>query len=154
MKRARQITLTNAERSVLLRWSRDQRAPARLVLRARIVLLAAKGLLNQEIAAKLGTLKKTVGLWRRRFAEQRLAGIERDATRPGPRPPIPTSVIRKILRKTTTENPTAAPNWSTRTMAKAVGVSHATVQRVWSANGLKPHLLRTGKVFSDPHFVE
>ena len=154
MKSARSITLTTEERSTLLRWSRGRSTPARQVLQANIVLLAADGLMNMQIAERLKTAKKTVSLWRTRFAEQGLAGIERDAPRPGRKPAIRQSVFRKLLAKTTQEKPPNATHWSTRTMAKAVGVSHATVQRVWSVNGLKPHLVRTFKVSNDPQFAE
>jgi len=130
MKSARSITLTTEERSTLLRWSRGRSTPARQVLQANIVLLAADGLMNMQIAERLKTAKKTVSLWRTRFAEQGLAGIERDAPRPGRKPAIRQSVFRKLLAKTTQEKPPNATHWSTRTMAKAVGVSHATVQRV------------------------
>ncbi|HEX4132156.1 MAG TPA: helix-turn-helix domain-containing protein [Pirellulales bacterium] len=92
MKRASQIALSEEERSVLRRWSRGRSTPARLVLRARIVLAAAEGRMNRDIAEELGTSKKTVSLWRRRFAAGCLAGIEkmrrgqgaRRAFRPGP----------------------------------------------------------------------
>jgi hypothetical protein len=98
--------------------------------------------MNKEIAAKLRTQPKTVGLWRARFAERRLAGIERDATRPSPNPPIPHTLIQRILRITSTRKPTDARRWSTRKMAKEIGVSRSTVHRIWSANGLKPHMMQ------------
>jgi transposase len=154
MKSARSITLTTEERRTLLRWSRGRSTPARQVLRARIVLLAAEGLMNQKIAEQLRTAKKTVSLWRTRFADRRLAGIERDAPRPGRKPAIRQATVRKLLAKTTQETPAGATHWSTRTMAKAVGISHATVARIWKANGLKPHLVRTFKVSNDPNFAE
>jgi transposase len=154
MKSARSILLTSEARRTLLRWSRGRSTPARQVLRARIVLLAAEGLMNLEIAEQLRTAKKTVSLWRTRFAERGLAGIERDAPRAGRKPTIPQATVRKILAKTTQETPAGATHWSTRRMAKAVGISHATVARVWKANGLKPHLVRTFKVSNDPHFAE
>lgn len=154
MKSAPVIELSSAERRTLSAWSRGRRTPARLVLRAKIVLAAAEGSLNQDIAAQLGTSRKTVSLWRRRFAERRLAGIETDAPRPGRKPAIPTRTIEAILHKTTQEKPAAATHWSTRTMAKAVGVSRSTVNRVWQAHGLKPHLVKTFKVSNDPQFAE
>jgi FixJ family two-component response regulator len=86
MKTARTIELEVDERRQLERWSRGRSTPARLVLRARIVLLAANGAMNKNIASDLNTSRKTVSLWRTRFAEQRLAGIERDAPRPGRQP--------------------------------------------------------------------
>ena len=154
MRIAPSIDLTHAERKTLVAWSRGRSIPARCVLRAKIVLAAADGRLNQDIAAELGTMKKTVSLWRSRFARERIAGIEKDAPRPGRTPSIPTQTIEAILQKTTQEKPPGATHWSTRTLAKAVGVSKATVQRVWAANGLKPHLVKTFKVSNDPLFAE
>ena len=145
MRKAAAITLTDEERQTLETWSRGRRTPARLVLRAKIILEAATGTLNREIARMLATSKKTVSLWRGRFADVRLAGIEHDAPRPGRTPSIPTATVELILYKTTQEKPANATHWSTRSMAKAVGVSKATVQRVWAAHGLKPHLTRTFK---------
>jgi transposase len=114
----------------LLRWSRGRSTPARQVLRAGIVLLAAEGRINREIAEQLRTAKKTVSLWRTRFADRHLAGIERDAPRSGRKPAIRQATVRTILAKTTQETPAGATHWSTRTMAKALGISHATVARV------------------------
>jgi hypothetical protein len=91
MKVAPQITLTDEERTIPERWSRGGSTPARLVLRAKIVLLAAQGKRNQQIRPRLKTGLKTVSLWRRRFAEQRVAGIEKDAPRAGRRPELKTS---------------------------------------------------------------
>ena len=154
MRRAPVIELRDEERKTLEGWSRGRSTPMRLVLRAKIVLAAAEGQRNEEIAADLETSKKTVSLWRARFASDRVAGIEKDAPRPGRNPSIPTATVELILHKTTQEKPKGATHWSTRTMAKAVGVSKATVQRLWSANGLKPHLVKTFKVSNDRHFAE
>lgn len=154
MKVAPTISLTTEEKQTLTTWSRGRSTPARLVLRAKIILAAAACLMNKEIAVQCGTSKKTVSLWRTRFAEQRLAGIEQDAPRPGRSSTIAKEVVAEIIHKTTQVQPHAATQWSTRTMAKAVGVSKATVQRVWSAHGLKPHLSKTFKVSNDPRFAE
>jgi transposase len=154
MKAAPVIILSAHERQTLTSWSRGRSTPTRLVLRAKIVLAAADGTMNKDIASRCETSKKTVSLWRQRFAKLRLAGIENDAPRPGRTPAIPSRTIESILHKTTREKPTAATHWSTRTMAKAVGVSKATVSRVWRANGLKPHLSKTFKVSNDPQFAE
>lgn len=154
MRIAASIELTPEERTTLETWSRGRSVPARCVLRAKIVLAAAEGRLNQDIAVELRTMRKTVSLWRSRFASERIAGIQKDAPRPGRTPSIPTQTIEAILQKTTQEKPPAATHWSTRTLAKAVGVSKATVQRVWAANGLKPHLVKTFKVSNDPLFAE
>ena len=154
MRTARTIELTAEERATLEMWSRGRRTSARLVLRAKIVLAAAAGQRNDEIATACVTAKSTVVRWRNRFATQRVAGIEHDAPRAGRKSTIPTATVETILRKTTQETPVDATHWSTRTMAKAVGVSKATVNRIWRAQGLKPHLVKTFKVSNDPQFVE
>jgi transposase len=154
MKTAPIIVLTNDERRTLTTWSRGRSTPSRLVLRAKIVLAAVEGKTNETIAAELHTSKPTVGRWRSRFAARRTAGIERDASRPGRTPAITAETVTRIVRKTTQEKPEVATHWSTRSMAKAVGVSKATVQRIWAAHGLKPHLTRNFKLSNDPHFVE
>jgi transposase len=119
-----------------------------------MVLLAAKGMTNQDIATEVGTSRQSVGLWRSRFAARRLAGIEKDAPRGGRRPTRRDRVARLILERTTQTKPATATHWSTRTLAKAVGVSPTMVHRVWKVHGLKPHLTRTFKVSKDPRFVE
>ncbi|QVL31345.1 IS630 family transposase [Telmatocola sphagniphila] len=154
MKVALPILLSDEERQTLTSWSRGRSTPARLVLRAKIILAAAAGVRNKDIAQQCGTSKPTVARWRTRFAKLRLAGIERDASRPGRTPAISRKVVEEILRKTTQEKPSGATHWSTRTMAQEVGVSKATVQRVWSAHNLKPHLHKTFKVSNDPQFAE
>jgi len=154
MKSARQITLTDEERTTLEQWSRGRRTPARLVLRAKIVLRAAEGMMNKVIAQKLKTAPKTVSLWRTRFAERGLAGIEKDAPRGGRPATTREKLARRIIEKTTQETPANATHWSTRTLAKALGTSPAMVQRVWKANGLQPHRTKTFKVSNDPHFAE
>jgi transposase len=154
MRVAAKIILTDAERAVLVRWSRGRSTAARLVLRANIVLLAAENKLNREIAAELGTLRKTVSVWRRRFAEGRAAAIEKDAPRGGRKPSQRDRLARKIIQKTTQERPSNATHWSTRTLAKELRTTQSMVQRVWKANGLKPHLTRTFKLSNDPQFAE
>ncbi len=115
-------------------------ASARLAWRARVVLLAAAGKENQEIAAELGILRHTVGRWRRRYAQLGLVGIEKDAPRPGRLPTISRELVEQIVRKTIQETPGDAPRWSTRSMARVSGVSEATVRRIWKRHNLNhPH---------------
>jgi len=154
MRRAAAITLDERERLTLARWARGRSTPARLVLRARIVLRAADGLDNLGIAAELGTGRLTVARWRNRFATGRLAGIERDAPRGGRAPTTRSRVAQRIVEATTQTTPPDATHWSTRTLAETLRVSRSMVHRVWQANGLKPHLVRTFKVSNDPQFVE
>jgi transposase len=148
------ITLTKEDRVILDRWSRGRSTPARLVLRARVVLHAADGLANNRIAEELGADRLLVGKWRRRFAEKGLAGIEKDAPRGG-RPPVAREAMTaRIIEWTTRKKPRNATHWSCRRLARELGTSHAMVNRVWQANGLKPHLYRTFKISNDPHFIE
>jgi transposase len=150
---AQRIELTDEDRKQLTKWSRGRSTPQRLVLRAKIILLAADGMLNQDIAQNLGTLRKTVGLWRKRFADLGIQGIERDAHRSG-RKQDP-EVVAEILRKTTQDPPPGgATHWSTRTMGEAIGVSRSLVQRVWNQHHLQPHRIKTFKISNDPYFEE
>ncbi|MBA3312009.1 MAG: helix-turn-helix domain-containing protein [Planctomycetaceae bacterium] len=143
MRTAPAIDVTDDERATLRRFARGRSTPARLVLRAKIVLRAAEGMRNKDIAQELGTSRKTAGLWRERFADGRIEAIETDAPRPGRTPSIPGRIVELILHKTTRAKPAHATHWSTRTLARDVGVSRSTIHRVWRAHGLKPHLVKT-----------
>jgi transposase len=154
MRVACQITPTDEDRIHLQRWARGRSTPARLVLRAQVVLTAAEGKTNDAIAAELGTNPGLVGRWRRRFAAGGLAGIEKDAPRGGRPAAARDRLVGKIIEWTTQHKPTNATHWSTRTLAAELGTSRAMVNRVWRANGLKPHLSRTFKLSNDPRFVE
>jgi transposase len=153
MRVAVEIKLTGAERRILESWARSRTLPKRQSERARMVLLAARGDSSADIAAELGVKPHTVGCWRARFAEHRLAGIERDLPRGG-RPRERESIETEIIRKTTQETPANATHWTTRSLAKHLGVTQSMVHRVWNANGLRPHLVRTFKVSNDPRFEE
>jgi transposase len=124
------------------------------VQRAKIILAAAAGRENKDIAREFGCGRRTVGLWRNRFVAARLAGIEHDAPRGGRTPAVRGATEAEIIRKTTQETPPHATQWSTRSLAEAVGVSKDTVQRVWHDNGLKPHRTKGFKVSNDPRFAE
>ena len=154
MRIAPQIVLMDEQRRTLETWSRGRRTPVRLQQRARIVLAAAQGLRNGEIAQQVGVDITTVGRWRRRFAESGIAGIEKDRPRGGRKPEARDAVTARIIELTTQQTPPDATHWSTRTMAKAAGTSQSMVSRVWRAHGLKPHLSRTFKVSNDPKFIE
>ena len=145
------IELTDEQESELTRLARSKTASVRLVQRARIVLLAAQGLQNKDIAEALGVGRVQVGRWRDRYAEAGLQGIERDLPRGAP----PSKVdVTRLVELTTQTKPKAATHWSTRKMAAELGVSASTVMRHWQANGLKPHIVRGFKVSRDPKFVE
>ena len=154
MRVAKVITVTAEERASLTKGACGRSTPARLVLRAKIVLAAAVGRRNDEIAADLGCTRRTVGTWRNRFAADRLAGIEQDAPRSGRTPSVRVAKEADVIAKTTRETPANATHWSVRTMAKATGVSKVTVQRIGRDNGLKPHRVKSFKVSNDPRFVE
>ena len=151
MRVAPEIVLTEAEHAELAKLVRSKLTSVRLAQRARIVLLAAEGMQNKAIAQQLGVGRVQVARWRERYAEARLAGIERDLPRGAP----PTKVdVARLVELTTQTKPKAATHWSTRTMAAELGVSAASVSRHWRANGLKPHIVRGFKVSRDPKFVE
>ena len=154
MRVAVSITLADEDRAVLERWTRGRSTPVRLVVRAKIVLRAAEGKLNKDIAVELGTHPDQVALWRNRFAASGLAGIEKDAPRGGRKPVARNRLARLIVEKTTQETPENATHWSTRSLADALGTSQSMVHRIWKASGLKPHLTRTFKLSNDPRFVE
>lgn len=154
MRRAQAIMLTDEERATLVKWSRGRSTQARRVQRAKIVLAAAAGEENQAIAARLGCTRRTVSTWRRRFAESRLAGIERDAPRSGRTASVRSAHEVEILRKTTQETPPDATQWSVRSMAEATGVSRTTIARIWHDNGLQPHRIKSFKISNDPRFAE
>ena len=154
MKSAPQITLTQEDRETLNRWSRGRSTPVRLMQRAKIVLLAAEGQRNKDIAGQLGMAPNTVGRWRRRFAAGGLAAIEKDAPRSGRKPTRRDQMARRIIEKTTRERPANGTHWSGRTLAAALGVDKSMIWRVWKAHGLKPHVWPTFKLSNDPRFVE
>lgn len=153
MRTAPRVFLSIEDRQLLEKLARGRLAPARLVERAKIVLRAADGLQNKEIAAELRVNRRTVARWRNRFVRRGLAGIKKDASRPGRYPSIPSSVVDEIVRKTTQETPAGGTHWSTRTMAKEMDVSEATVRRIWKRHGLKPHLSKGFKISNDPNFA-
>jgi transposase len=154
MRVAPKITLSENDRQLLQRWAQGRSTPARLVLRAGIVLAAAKGKKNKVIANELGTNRQLVGIWRTRFAQSGIAGIEKDAPRGGRPSSARQRLAGTIIEWTTQRKPDNATHWSTRTLAAALGTNHSLVRRIWNANGLKPHLSRTFKLSNDPHFVE
>ena len=147
------IVLTEEERAELNRYVRRSAISHGLGRRARIVLLCAEGRNNSEIARMVGMTAGTVGRWRSRFAEGRLKGLS-DLDKPGGPRKFGDDAIEELLVRTLEEQPRGATHWSTRTAAKASGMSHSTVGRVWRALGLKPHRSETFQLSTDPHFIE
>ena len=148
------IELSAGDRARLEGFVADRNTPQKLVWRSRIVLLTAAGVGTMSIVRALGKSKPTVWRWQQRFVAQGIAGLERDATRPGRKPPLALAVIAQVVDKTLHERPPAATQWSTRTMARAVGLSQTSVRRIWNAHGLKPHLTRGFKLSNDKRFVD
>ena len=145
------VELSEEQEAQLIKLARSKRTSVRLSQRARIVLLAAQGLQNKDIADQLGVGRVQVSRWRERYVQFGLEGIERDLPRGAP----PMKVdVQRLVELTTQSNPEAATHWSTRKMAAKLGVSASTVMRHWQANGLKPHIVRGFKVSRDPKFAE
>ena len=147
------VVLSDDERETLERWARRPTSAQALALRCRIVLAAAEGTPNTEIAAALGCHPVTAGKWRRRFAQRRLDGLS-DEPRPGAPRTISDAQIEAVIVKTLEEQPHNATQWSTRSMAAAVGMSQTAISKIWRAFGLKPHLVEHFKLSPDPQFID
>lgn len=132
----------------------DRNSRATHVYRARIVLLAGDGLGSTRVAHAVGKSEPTVRRWLERFAAQGVDGLLRDATRPPGRPPLAKAVVERVVQLTLHEPPPDATQWSARRLARAVGIGHGAVQKIWAAHGLKPHLVRRFKLSTDRHFAE
>lgn len=148
------LSISPEQRRTLETWIAARKTPQRLVLRAQIVLHAGVGAANHRIAGELNTSRPTVLLWRRRFQTGGLAALAEDAPGRGRKPQISPEKVKQIVQATLHQKPLAATHWSTRTMARAQGVSQTMVRRIWDAHGLQPHRTRTFKLSRDPHFVE
>ena len=133
MRVAPSVVIDSSQKGILEQWARSRSLPARQVERAKVVLLASEGKTDLEIAAELRIGNHKVARWRKRFLKSGLAGLEKDASRCGRKPAIPASVKLEIVHKTTQCSPSNATHWSTRSMASEMGVSEATVRRVWHA---------------------
>ena len=147
------LTVSTPERTELDRLARRVRTNRHLALRAKIVLGCATGLTNEAVARQLRTSHVTVGKWRRRFVEGRVAALY-DEPRPGTPRTISDEDVERIIVQTLEEKPKGRTHWSTRKMAAAAGISHTTVGRIWRAFGLQPHIVRRFKLSDDPLFIE
>lgn len=146
------IVLDEEEKRELDRRLRASTVSVRDRQRAQIILLRAEGHTQEAIGAKAGVTRVTVSYWCQRFAGERLAGLT-DAPGRGRKPSLPDTAVKKVL-ETVTRPPANLVRWSCRTMARAAGISTASVQRLWAANDIKPHLARTFKLSNDAHFEE
>ena len=148
------LYLGRADRAKLNEIVADRNSARKLVWRAEIVLATADGLGTNAIMRRTGKSKQCVWRWQERYIEEGVDGLKRDKTRPSRIAPLSAEKRLAIIEKTATEKPADATHWSARKMAKATGVSHRSVQRIWAGAGLKPHLVRTFKISNDPKFAE
>ena len=147
------LALTSAEREALERFVRRRKTSQQLALRSRIILRCAEGLANREIARQLKVHEATVCKWRGRFPKKRLDGLLDDPRSGAPRK-VSDETVERIVTMTLESTPSDATHWSTRDLAKRIGVSQSTVSRVWRAFNLQPHRVETFRLSNDPLFVE
>lgn len=147
------LELRDEDRKILEGYTRRRKTAQQLALRARIVLRAAAGESNMSIAHALDTTRETVARWRTRFHDHGLDGLH-DEPRPGAPRTVPDARVEEIVTRTLEETPENATHWSTRDMARRVGVSSTTVRRVWRAFGLQPHRSESFQLSNDPLLVE
>jgi transposase len=148
-----ELVLTDEERETLERWSRRHTSAQALALRCRIVLACAQGGHDGQVAERLGVNRNTVGKWRRRFIASRLDGLH-DEPRPGAPRQIGDEDVERVIVKTLEDSPADATHWSTRSMAKATGMSQTAVSKIWRAFALKPHRSDSFKLSPDPQFID
>ena len=153
-KKADALPMTVEQRKIIDTWVRAKKTPQRIVLRSRICLLAADGLSHNAIAKRLNTSRTTVLLWVNRYKEQGANGISEDATHGTSTRCLDAEKVKSIVEATLHTKPKDATHWSTRTMAKAQGVSHSTIQRIWDAHGLQPYRVKGFKLSNDKRFEE
>ena len=147
------LTLTNEERAALERMAARPRSARHMAFRAKVVLRCADGGSNKDVARALRAHRETVGRWRSRFIADRLDGLH-DEPRPGAARKITDDAIEAVVTKTLESTPRGRTHWSTRSMAKNVGVSHSSIGRIWRAFGLQPHRSKTVRLSQDPLLVE
>jgi transposase len=148
------LVLDEAQRELLESIARSRTSQHRLVQRARVLLTAAEGMPNAQISAVVGVSRPTVLAWRAEFAERGLWRFGQVASGRGRKPSIPQETVDEVVELTLHHRPEGATHWSVRSMARRVGISPATVQRIWDARGLKPHLVASFKLSTDPRFEE
>ena len=154
MRVAPKIELDATAERQLRALARRGRVEARVQQRARVVLLAAQGWQNQDIAVEVKLDRRQVALWRQRFLDGGVEALMHDAPRPGRTPTVTAEIESSIVHKTLHDKPIAATHWSTRTLAAHSGWVPTTIRRVWQRNGLKPHRQSSFKLSRDPRFTD
>lgn len=147
------LEMTAEERATAKRWARRRTSSQQLALRCRIVLECDKGRTNRDVAKALDVTPQTVGKWRERFRLSRLEGLA-DKARPGPRRTITDKQVEDVITRTLETKPNNATHWSTRSLARELGLTQSAVSRIWRAFGLQPHRQESFKLSTDPLFVE
>jgi transposase len=147
------VLLADEERERLEAWARRPKSAQALAQRSRIVLAAAEGLNNSQIAERFGITRGMAAKWRSRFAERRLEGLV-DEPRPGRPRTIDDQMVEEVIVRTLETTPKDATHWSTRSLAAELGLSQSAVSRIWRAFGLQPHRAETWKLSRDPQFIE
>jgi len=153
MRKIEAIVISAPDRDRLERLVRDRNTAQKVVWRARIVLAAGDGLAAEAIAARVCKSLLTVRRWRRRYMAKGVDGLLKDATRPSRVKPLTAEKIKQVVHMTLHEKPPNATQWSLRSMAAAAGISYSSVQRIWQAHELKPHLVETFKLSRDRNFA-
>jgi transposase len=148
------IEVSAEDRGTLVKWARAEAGEVRRARRAGIVLALSEGSAVRAVSRELGVDENTVRLWRDRYVEGGVESLAQDAPRPGRPPTIPAERKRAVVTLACKTRPDNSTHWNTREMAKVAGVSQSSVQRIWSSNGIKPHLVRTFKLSNDPRFEE
>ncbi|WP_443049040.1 helix-turn-helix domain-containing protein [Streptomyces sp. NBC_00316] len=148
-----ELRLSDEERAALEGWVRRRSTPQAWALRCRIILACAEGASNKDVAAQLGSTPHAVGRWRSRFVQYRMAGLG-DMPRPGGPRTVTDEQVAAVVAKTLESTPKNATHWSTRSMAKEMGLSQSSVSRIWRAFGLQPHRSETFKLSTDPYFID
>jgi transposase len=154
MRVADKIELNSQAERELRMLSQRRRVEARVQQRASVILLAAKGWQNKDIATEVRLDRRQVALWRRRFLDGGVEALLQDASRSGRTPSVTPEIESRIVNLTLHEKPATATHWSTRTLASRLGLSATTIRRVWRRNGIKPHLQDIFKVSRDPRFED
>ena len=154
MRSGVKVRLAPGDRERLEAVIASRNSPQKHVWRARIVLLSADGVGTMEIQRQTGKGKPTIWRWQERFTTAGLEGLLRDKTRPSRKPPLAPDVVARVVEMMLAAPPGQTTHWTGRAMAKAAGISHRSVQRIWAAHGLQPHRVRTFKLSKDPQFVD
>ena len=146
MRTSKRLNVIDKDRAELERIARNGNTPQKMAIRANIVLFSADGVATNRIISQLGTTNPTITRWRNRYEMAGIRGLLKDRSRPGRKKRMEEAKVREVVERTLREKPLHATHWSTRSMADIVGLSPASIQRIWKAYGLKPHLVRSFKL--------